>query len=750
MNAQIADNCTIFLALVGSRAYGIHDKNSDYDKKGVLIPPSKYLFGTEIFEQFCDYPGEDKVIFDFKKVVNLIADNNPNMLDLLFSPEKCILTLKRPWEIIIENRDLFLSKRCRHTYSGYAFTQLRKLDDHRRFLLNPPKVKPERKDYGLPDVSIFPTAQLKAVAYAAVREFIVEEDKGNFINELDDAYSTYVMPIFDKFIKPEFRTLALDNLQVGIKAQAHTLRSLGASFIKDEYLEAATKELKFYSAYTEWQQYQAWLKNRNKARAELELKFTYDCYLDDTEFLTDQGWKKYDDIDHNMKLATVKTNNIGYKLSTKKLIGKGYRAKCSVPTFGIEYQPYIDRFEGIYSGKMYNFIGNHMDIMVTPNHRMLFRSVGKNNGVVGDFLLEEAAILPNCFDFLRTITPVKRVRRNPVGLTNLPISDLEYLSLMGWYLSEGCFTKKRGKITGLDDLRISQKKGGRLSSYLMNFYEQLKDTIRCRIYCYKRKPNAYNPQEIEEMLLVVREKSIVERIYKDCNSLKEKRIPRWAFNMSKRLMDTLLNALCLGDGTVRNTSLKSWIYYSSLKNLADDVQELALCCGYETSLYGPYEEERDGCIISMYQVHINKNVSQFDRLERTRNLNKVDVVNKRIVCFTVLNRTLITRRNGHVAFQGNSKHAAHMVRLIRMCKEILETGKVNVDRTNIDAEELKAIRYNGIWSYQELVDYARKMDDIAEQLYRSSTLPELPDTYKIKDLYTSICEEHIRSTADKT
>ncbi len=742
MDAQVVNERTIFLMLSGSRAHGTHREDSDYDKTGVMIPPPKYFFGLDRVDHFRKFEGEDKVIYDFRKAICLLNDNNPNILDLLFSPERCTLILKEPWKKMLEHRDLFISRKCRNTYSGYAYAQLSRIETHRRFLLDPPKIKPERKDFGLPEFSIFPTAQIKGVIFAALGDFIIEEDKEDLLVELEDVYSNYIIPIFSRHIKPDLQALAMKYLHVGMKSQANTLKALGPSFIKDEYLEMATNELRFYCADAKWQQYQAWLKNRNKARAELERKFGYDCYADDTEFLTDQGWKKYDDIDNTMHLATLKLDDLTYKLCTKSLIGEGYRADYYVERFGIEYQPYVDRFEGTYSGVMYNFIGNHMDILVTPNHRMLFRPVGKNTGVEGDFVLEEASILPNFFDFIRAVTPQKKIYKNPEELSDLPIKTTQYLSLMGWYLSEGCVNKNKSGI--IKCLRISQKKDGRLSWYFTRFYNQVKDKISCKIYTYKRKPNKYRPYEIEEMNLIVSDKDIRERIYNDCGHLTAKRIPRWIFGLSKRLMDVLLTALCLGDGTIHNTSFRSLIYYSTLRGLADDVQELALCCGYETSLYGPYEDEKDGKILIMYQVHINKSTTQFDRLDRSKNLRKLEVENKRIVCFTVLNRTLITRRNGHVAFHGNSKHAAHLVRLIRMCKEILETGKINVDRTNIDAEELKAIRYEGIWKYQDIVEYAMKIDKECGELYKTSTLQLSPDFEKIKALCESICADFIK------
>lgn len=276
MDAQAVNERTIFLMLSGSRAHGTHREDSDYDKTGVMIPPPKYFFGLDRVDHFRKFEGEDKVIYDFRKAICLLNDNNPNILDLLFSPERCTLILKEPWKKMLEHRDLFISRKCRNTYSGYAYAQLSRIETHRGFLLDPPKIKPERKDFGLPEFSIFPTAQIKGVVFAALGDFIIEEDKEDLLVELEDVYSNYIIPIFSRHIKPDLQALAMKYLHVGMKSQANTLKALGPSFIKDEYLEMATNELRFYCADAKWQQYQAWLKNRNKARAELERKFTFD------------------------------------------------------------------------------------------------------------------------------------------------------------------------------------------------------------------------------------------------------------------------------------------------------------------------------------------------------------------------------------------------------------------------------------------------------------------------------------------
>ncbi len=76
-------------------------------------------------------------------------------------------------------------------------------------------------------------------------------------------------------------------------------------------------------------------------------------------------------------------------------------------------------------------------------------------------------------------------------------------------------------------------------------------------------------------------------------------------------------------------------------------------------------------------------------------------------------------------FGYDTKHAMHLVRLLRMAEEILTSGVVNVRRP--DAAELLAIR-DGHMSYEDLVAYAEGRDEaIRGHLYKSSFLPKTPD-----------------------
>lgn len=83
------------------------------------------------------------------------------------------------------------------------------------------------------------------------------------------------------------------------------------------------------------------------------------------------------------------------------------------------------------------------------------------------------------------------------------------------------------------------------------------------------------------------------------------------------------------------------------------------------------------------------------------------------------------RHQLEVDFGYDTKHAMHLVRLMRMAKEILTTGQVNVKRP--DAKELLEIR-GGKWTLDELLEWAEDMDQqIQGPLYKQSDLRHSAD-----------------------
>lgn len=183
---------TIMMTLGGSHAYGLNGPTSDMDYRGVAIAPREYYFGLQNFEQLV-LSDPDTQIYDLRKYVKLARDCNPNIIELMWCTHYD--TNHWAWSLMLYNRELFLTRRAKFTFSGYAVSQLKRIKGHKQWIDNPP-----------------------------------EEPSKNFT--------------------PPW--MAVD----------------------DDEVEKARDEWKI--AHSRWNQYQTWLKERNPARAELELKYGYD------------------------------------------------------------------------------------------------------------------------------------------------------------------------------------------------------------------------------------------------------------------------------------------------------------------------------------------------------------------------------------------------------------------------------------------------------------------------------------------
>lgn len=704
---------TILMVRHGSHAYGLNVATSDEDFKGVTVPPSRYRNGfVDRFEQ-AESKDPDFVVYDVIKFMKLAADANPSILEVLFIDDDNLLFCSPAGQQLRDARDQFLSRKVRHTYAGYAHQQLKRIRLHRSWHQLEEKPPYTRAEMGLPERTLIPKDQL-----AAAQSMIREKLNSWIVDNLDEVDDAAKIAVHTKM------TDVLTEMHLTADETA-AARALGFT---DNFIHLLDLERRYKSGQQHYQDYLNWKATRNPKRAELEAKFGYDCYAADTEFLTDRGWLSFNDVAAVDKLATVFVSPTGENLTQRRHLG-------------IEYQEYTDKFDGTFNGDMQQFYGNHVDALVTPNHRMLIRKRERRSGKLNAWDLEEAAHVPDTFEVVLATNPRTKSYSNKETFAGLPISDTTYLSLMGWYLSDGCMAFNS---SGPDDIRISQKKGGRLHGPMAHFCNTYTDGW-CSLYAYEREPTAFRPYVITEMVLSVRHPAITRRLFDDCASKAQKfgsngvkRIPRYVFGLSKRLMEKLLDAMMLGDGTVRNTSLESLVYYTNSKDLADDVMELAVMCGWETSVYGPYKYSKDDDDYKgMYHVHVNKNVERTRVMVRNQNVKRIPVQNQRIVCFSVPNGTLVTRRNGHVAYHGNCKHGMHLARLLLTAEEVLETGRLLVRRP--DRELLLSIR-NGGWSYERLVEFAEKLEADLPDIAARSPLPNSPDRARLSQLCERIVE----------
>ena len=107
----------------GSRAYNLSLPSSDTDIKGIFVLPQKELYGLSHTDQVSN-ASHDEVFFEIGRFIDLLCKNNPNILELLSTPEDCVL-YRHPLISLIRAED-FLSKLCLDSFAGYAKTQIKK------------------------------------------------------------------------------------------------------------------------------------------------------------------------------------------------------------------------------------------------------------------------------------------------------------------------------------------------------------------------------------------------------------------------------------------------------------------------------------------------------------------------------------------------------------------------------------------------------------------------------------------------
>lgn len=149
----------MYETIMGSVAYGVSSDTSDCDVYGFCLPKKSVIFPHLIghingfgqkpqgFDQWQEHHIKDKdagkeydvSIYSIIKYFQLCMENNPNMIDSLFTPQNCVLHITPIGTMVRENRKLFLHKGCFQKFKGYAFSQM-----HKAEIKNP---KPGSKRY---------------------------------------------------------------------------------------------------------------------------------------------------------------------------------------------------------------------------------------------------------------------------------------------------------------------------------------------------------------------------------------------------------------------------------------------------------------------------------------------------------------------------------------------------------------------------------------------------------------------------
>lgn len=147
----ITNESISMLTVMGSHAYGTNTQTSDWDFYGFVVPPAEFIFpniagrmsgfGKQLneFNQFqgqhllnSDSQEYDLTIYNITRYFQLCMDGNPNMIDSLFTDSESLLYSDNIGSIVRENRKLFLSQKCYHTFRGMAFSHISRLKNRER------------------------------------------------------------------------------------------------------------------------------------------------------------------------------------------------------------------------------------------------------------------------------------------------------------------------------------------------------------------------------------------------------------------------------------------------------------------------------------------------------------------------------------------------------------------------------------------------------------------------------------------
>jgi predicted nucleotidyltransferase len=285
----ITNNNLILLEVIGgSHAYGTNIETSDEDRRGVYVAELDDILSGNYPEQINDKTN-DIVFYELSRFLQLVKTNNPNILELLNSPEDCIIYKHNLFDNIIEHRNEFITKICGKSFGGYGVAQIKKakgLDKKQNW----EKDKVTRKDvldfcYVIEgDISI----PFKLWNSNEERQFDVKFCGVSNVPNARDIYSLYYDGFAYNMFSENIDKLDRDNLKKHFKQSGKPMGFGYKGIVKTgEGLNVAeSNQLRLSSipkgekpiciisynkdAYTQhckdYLSYQEWLENRNEAR----------------------------------------------------------------------------------------------------------------------------------------------------------------------------------------------------------------------------------------------------------------------------------------------------------------------------------------------------------------------------------------------------------------------------------------------------------------------------------------------------
>jgi predicted nucleotidyltransferase len=245
-------NKIIFECIAGSQCYGTALPTSDVDIRGIFLNTNRDVFSLFPAPVQVGDEKHDTVYYELRRFIELALNNNPQILEMLAIPEDCIKYISPIWQKIIDNRHLFICKKARHTFSGYAIAQVKKAKGQHKWVHN---AKSEKRPVLSDFCWIVPNSSTswKPIPVTDYTDDILFSNcKISGFEHLPYSYRLY----------GPFNTKDVGVFHGGVPYPK--------SITKDEEQKFIGMLIVNHDAYTQelrdWQNYWEWKKNRNDAR----------------------------------------------------------------------------------------------------------------------------------------------------------------------------------------------------------------------------------------------------------------------------------------------------------------------------------------------------------------------------------------------------------------------------------------------------------------------------------------------------
>lgn len=138
----VGEREVIFRGIWGSRAFGTAVPGSDTDIRGVFVPPPALYATLAGVEEQVAADRNNTVYYAVRRLCELLSQSNPTVLELLWLPDECVLRRTPAWDLLVENRALFVTRRAVASHSGYAVAQIKKARGANKRVWNPQPPEP--------------------------------------------------------------------------------------------------------------------------------------------------------------------------------------------------------------------------------------------------------------------------------------------------------------------------------------------------------------------------------------------------------------------------------------------------------------------------------------------------------------------------------------------------------------------------------------------------------------------------------